>query len=290
MLAFFISLILYFTYLNIFYNFTKIIIKTPRKESSIPCLGVRSNFWHGLFEKSKNLLTWFIAVSRVFATLRGYFTTPRPNQLLDQHQFPLLHRQREFIAMTVYNCVRILAIASLEILTQLHAVYILYFSARKDVRKNIYTIYPLNPPPPPSKKFSSHRCEKMVYTSSSIICVEKIAVFFSRDSESTSFFEPHPGRFHFLSRVSENRDSDSQLFWLRKVILVQPIICLFHVIKLQLWGKTTFWERPFHFDYDLRTALGQGGYSTEYFGAHEVVIFFWIIYFIIWKETACFAR
>ena len=30
--------------------------------------------------------------------------------------------------------------------------------------------------------------------------------------------------------------------------------------------------------------------TTEYFGAQEVVIFFWIIYFIIWKETACFAR
>ncbi len=30
--------------------------------------------------------------------------------------------------------------------------------------------------------------------------------------------------------------------------------------------------------------------TTEYFGAQEVVIFFWIIYLIIWKETACFAR
>ena len=115
-------------------------------ESSIPCSGIKSNFGYGLFEQffSKRLL------------LRDLYTTQ-----LDSHQFPhpkhLQHRQREFIAMAVYNCVRILAIASLEILTQLHAVYILYFSARKDVRKNIYTIYhiltPLTPLPRPQKNF-----------------------------------------------------------------------------------------------------------------------------------------
>ncbi len=31
-------------------------------------------------------------------------------------------------------------------------------------------------------------------------------------------------------------------------------------------------------------------HKTEYFWAQEVVIFFGIIFFIIWKETACFAR
>ena len=56
-----------------------------------------------------------------------------PNQL-DQHQFPLQHRQREFIAMAVlYNCVRILTIASLEILAQLYTVYIVLISQRKRV-------------------------------------------------------------------------------------------------------------------------------------------------------------
>jgi len=40
-----------------------------------------------------------------------------------------------------YNCVRILAIASLEILTQLYTVYIPYFSVRKGARKNIYSVY-----------------------------------------------------------------------------------------------------------------------------------------------------
>ena len=116
-------------------------------EFSIPCSGIKSNFGYGLFEQ------FFPNDSS-----RPLYYAPYQ---LDSHQFPhpkhLQHRQREFIAMAVYNCVRILAIASLEILTQLHAVYILYFSARKDVRKNIYTIYhiltPLTPLPRPPKNF-----------------------------------------------------------------------------------------------------------------------------------------
>ena len=58
---------------------------------------------------------------------------------------------------------RILAIASLEILTQLYTVYIPYFAVRMGCEKNIYTIYhiltplvmhtTMHTPLPPSKKF-----------------------------------------------------------------------------------------------------------------------------------------